>query len=122
MRQALFHTFKSQEERRSFGGSYFVEFAYDDSSHIEHWRNDSLYVHGDDQSVFYNQYSAIFCNGEYPNGKKGVVYMWGPNYYSPEETKLIIKRLQKRNSDDDQILLKWLERVGPNDGFWILGI
>ena len=114
----LFLHFKSQKERRAIGGSCFVEISYDDGS----WRDDSLYVHGGAMNVFYDRYSTIFCNGEYANGKKGVVDMWGVNYYSPEETIRIIERLQARGSINDLLLLKWLEFVEPGDGFWILGI
>ena len=112
----LFHQFNSPEERRE---SCFIEISYKGLC----WRDDSLYIDDDeDWDVFFEQYSTIFCNGEYPNGEKGFVDEHGLAYYSPEETIRIIERLQTRGSDDDQILLKWLERVEPGDGFWILGI
>ena len=53
----MFHSFKTQEERRACGGSAFIEIQFCDiplktpaknlaaGGHIQHWRNDSLYVH-----------------------------------------------------------------------------
>ena len=103
--------------------SNYLEFHYDDpKGDFEFGSKESLYVHGNAMNVFYSRYSSIFRNGEYANGKKGVVDMNGPNFYPPEEIVLIIKRLRERSSYDDQILLKWLEYVEPGDGFWILGM
>ena len=60
----LFHKFVSQEERRAFGGSDFIELQYCRLPHgsklrsiisvdaISHWKLDSLYVSGDDMDVF----------------------------------------------------------------------
>ena len=56
----LFHVFASQEERRAFGGSYFIEMQFCDLprgykekelvavANIEHWKNDSLYINDDE--------------------------------------------------------------------------
>lgn len=61
----LFHTFHSQEERRKFGGSYFIEFQYCEAAPgtsleeilsvdaIHMWKNDSLYLYGDDDNTFF---------------------------------------------------------------------
>ncbi len=52
----LFYTFKSQDERRKFGGSAFIEIQFCmlpvnskierlvAVGNIEHWNNDSLYI------------------------------------------------------------------------------
>lgn len=119
--------------------SFYLEFQYCDYSkespvkggivsvaNIIFRRCDSLYVHGDDMFDFYDLYKTIFCNGFYNNGKRGVVDMWGINFYPPEEASLVVKRVRElvheRGSDDDRTLLKWLESVEQHNGFYILGI
>lgn len=59
----LFYSFTSQEERKKFGGSYFIELQYCklaqgteiekivSVSSIEYWKNDSLYIYGDDDNI-----------------------------------------------------------------------
>lgn len=59
----LFHIFHSQKERRDFGGSDFIEMQYcklEQDSEIEKivsvdatiWKNDSLYIFGNDMICF----------------------------------------------------------------------
>ena len=67
----LFHTFSSQEERRKFGGSYFIELQYCglaqgtgikkivSAATIEDWKMDSLYIYGDDGNQFVSQAGSI---------------------------------------------------------------
>ena len=129
----LFHPYREGQN------SFYLEFQYCDYpkdapikggivsvSNIVFRRYDSLYVHGADMFDFYDLYKTIFCNGFYNNGKRGVVDMWGINYYPPEEASLVVKRVwelvQERGSEDDRTLLKWLESVEQHNGFWILGI
>ena len=60
----LFHSFNTQDERRAFGGSDFLELQFCEHksgtsikrivNKIENWRNDSLYVSGDDMDTFYS--------------------------------------------------------------------
>lgn len=130
----LFHTFKSQEERRKFGGSYFIEMQYCKLAQgteikkiisvdaIEHWKNDSLYIHGDDDNEFVSHYGKIFTGGIYSNGKSGCVDMCGINYYSQEQAHLIIKKIKEMNPLDYPILLNWLEMIKEYIGFYILGL
>ena len=87
----MFHSFKTQEERRACGGSAFIEIQFCDiplktpaknlaaGGHIQHWRNDSLYVHADDIDAFYQEYSRIFDCGTYNNMKTGVFDLYGIN-------------------------------------------
>jgi len=130
----LFHTFYSQEERRKFGGSYFIEFQYcklEQNSEIkrivsvdviEHWKNDSLYIYGDDENEFFSHYGKIFIGGIYNNEKSGIVDLCGINYYSRKQTKLIIDKVKKEKALDYQILLNWLENVNQYIGFYVLGL
>ena len=129
----LFHTFYTQEERRKFGGSDFIELQYcrleQDSNikkivlvnAIEHWKNDSLYIFGDDINEFLLHYDKIFNGGIYCNEKKGIVDVFGINYYLLEQSRLIIERVTKEKPLDYQILLNWLYNVKKYNGFYVLG-
>lgn len=129
----LFHTFSSQEERREFGGSCFIELQYCRLAQgaeieeivsvgsIEHWKNDSLYIDGDDDNKFVSNYGKIFTGGIYNNRETGMVDVLGINYYSRELTHLIIARVMEMKPLDDQILLKWLEKATEYIGFYVLG-
>lgn len=87
----MFHAFASQEERKKFSGSYFIEPQYcrlkpgTDIKKIisiytvEKWENDSLYIHGNDDYKFVSHYGKIFTSGIYNNGKSGIVDMYGIN-------------------------------------------
>lgn len=130
----LFRTFHSQEERRKFGGSDFIEFQYCRLSQdskiekivsvdaIEEWKNNSLYVLGDDIDEFVLHYGKIFVDGIYNNGKSGIVDVFGINYYTLEQAELITVRINKENPLDNQTLLNWLANVKEYNGFYILGI
>lgn len=129
----LFHTFYTQEERRKFGGSDFIELQYcrleQDSNikkivsvnAIEHWKNDSLYIFGDDINEFLLHYDKIFNGGIYCNEKSGIVDVFGINYYLLEQSRLIIERVTKEKPLDYQILLNWLYNVKKYNGFYVLG-
>lgn len=129
-----FHTFNSREELRDFGGSYFIEVQYCKLAlcseieeivavnAIKHWETDSLYIYGDDDNEFMSCYGEIFRDGVYGNGKSGVVDMCGINYYSQEQTKLIMERVKKAQPVDYQTLLSWLEKAEKYNGFYVLGL
>lgn len=71
----MFYVFDSQEERRNVGGSDFIEIQYCklpeglkkekivSVNAVSHWKNDSLYVSGDDMNLFYEQYKDIITGG-----------------------------------------------------------
>ena len=130
----LFHTFSSQEERKQFGGSYFIELQYCRLAHgtemkeivsvsaIEHWKNDSLYIYGNDDNEFITHYGKIFTGGTYNNRKNGIVDIYGINYYSQEQARLIMDKVKEMKPLDYQILLNWLEKSKENIGFYVLGI
>ena len=130
----LFHTFSSQEERRKSGGSYFIEMQYCRLGQgtkiekivsvdaIEHWKNDALYIYGDDIDEFVLRYGNIFTGGIFNNRKSGILDVYGINYYSQEQTRLILDRVKKTKPLDYQILLDWLENSKECIGFYVLGI
>ncbi len=129
----MFYKFTSQEERRKYGGSDFIELQYCKLSKdskitsiisiesINCWKDDSLYVSGDDMELFFSQYKEIFNGGIYNNGKNGVVDLLGINYYSPQQSEIIIKHVLEQQPLDYQILLNWLKDVKRYNGFYILG-
>lgn len=128
----MFYTFDSQEERRNFGGSAFVEMQFCklpfetetrkivcvDS--IINWQNDSLYIK--DENLFYEQYSQIFDCGVYNNLKKGTVDIYGINYYSSDLIDSIKEKLFETKPMDYEILIEWLNKAEKYNGFYILGI
>ena len=130
----LFYSFSSQTERREYGGSDFIELQccrlkrgtsikkIISVDHIEHWKNNSLYLSGDNMEEFLLLYSDIFNKGIYNNRKSGAVDLFGINYYPPELEEAIIKRLRERNSDDDRILTDWLMTADEHNGLYILGV
>ena len=128
----LFHVFSSQEERRTFGGSAFIEVQYCKMPYktktkkivavnsIKNWQNDSLYIN--DEATFYQEYSNIFTCGIYNNLKSGIVDIFGINYYEPSLVDSIITKLHKNKPIDYMILVEWLTKAKEYNGFYILGI
>lgn len=130
----LFHVFQSQAERRKLGGSDFIEIQYcrlpqGTAIHqivsvdsIEHWKNDSLYVFGDDMDVFFQKYGHIITDGVYNNETRGSMDLFGINFYSREQAASIRKRLKTETPLDSPVLLKWLMGVEHCLGFYVLGV
>ncbi len=130
----LFHMFKSQEERRNFGGSNFIEIQHcklPESTKLEkiisvkevsHWENDSLYVSGDDMNLFYERYKDIITGGVYNNCKSGNMDLYGINFYSREKADLIMNRIEKEKPQEYEILLRWLKSGTDYIGFYVLGV
>lgn len=126
----LFHAFSSQEERRNFGGSAFIEIQFCKMPHktknkklvdsIQHWQNDSLYIN--DEDTFYQEYSSIFNCGIYGNLKTGTVDIFGTNYYAPSLVDSIIAKLHKDKPLDYITLVEWLTKAKEYNGFYILGV
>lgn len=128
----LFHTFHSQEERREYGGSAFIEMQFCKLSanatiqelvavdSIQNWKNDSLYI--SDENIFYDEYSQIFDCGTYNNLQTGTVDIYGINYYAPSVTAQIIEKLHAQKPLDYEVLLDWLNQSKQYNGFYILGI
>lgn len=130
----LFHQFASQEERRSFGGSCFIEIQFCklpfgtttkklvSVRSITNWQTDSLYIGDEGMDVFFQEYSHIFDCGTYNNLESGVVDIFGINYYAPALTDLIMERIQKDKPMDYATLLDWLYKSKAYNGFYILGV
>lgn len=132
MERKIFLSFESQDERRNYGGSCFVELQFCRLpmsapiekivavSSIRHWKDDSLYV--SDDSRFFNIYSSIFNGGVYCNLQSGIVDTYGINYYDPALTEVIIQRLLSEKPEDHERLVEWLKEAGAYNGFYVLGI
>lgn len=115
----MFLKFESQDERREYGGSCFVEFQFcmmpegtqqDRIFHsIDHWRDDSLYVHGD--SPLFSIYKEILGTGIHPNMTEGYFDYYGVTYYAPDKIEPIIGRLLSAKPEGYDVLNKWLEKV-----------
>jgi hypothetical protein len=128
----MFYTFTSQEERRRVGGSCFIEFQFCklpidtkinkivSVDSINNWLNDSLYV--SDENYFYEEYNNIFDYGIYSNLERGIVDIYGINYYPPELIEVIINKILKETPSDYKKLVEWLEKAKAYNGFYILGI
>lgn len=117
----LFLTFDSQEERRKYGGSAFIEMQFCKlppktktknivkSKNINNWQNDSLYINNED--AFYQEYSRIFnCD------------IFGINYYDPLSIDPIIEKLHEKKPIDYEALVAWLKKAKQYNGFYILGL
>lgn len=130
----LFHVFDSQEERHKFGDSCFIELQYCrlpfgtklkkiiSVEAVKHWQNDSLYVFGDDSDTFYSLYHAIIMDGTYNNMERGLVDLYGINFYSQQQAAQIAGRLKIEKPLEYQTLLNWLEAGNQFVGFYILGL
>ena len=128
----LFLVFNSQEERRKYGGSAFIEMQFCKLPvgtktkkivavrSINNWQNDSLYIH--DVDVFYQEYSQVFNCGIYNNLKSGRIDIFGINYYAPSFIDSIIERLYDEKPVDYESLAGWLNKAKQYNGFYILGI
>lgn len=130
----MFHTFISQEERRSFGGSDFLEIQMCrlprdtgiseilSVDSISHWQNSSLYVYGDDMEEFYREYGEIFRYGYYSNGEQGMPDCCGINYYTQEQMRQITEDIAEGKPKEWQVLLEWMENAGECNGMYLLGV
>ena len=130
----LFHSFQSQAERREFGGSDFIEIQYcrlpEGTSlreivsidAIKHWKDDSLYIFGDDMNLFDQHYGAIITDGVYCNGDRGPMDLCGINFYSRDQATDMLKRLAEEKPPEYQILCRWLQAGEQYLGFYLLGV
>jgi len=130
----LFHTFGSQEERRKFGGSCFTEIQYcrlPENTQLEKiisvkaitdWKNDSLYIYGDDMADFYAQYGPIITGGTYNNLEQGPVDLYGINFFTQKQAAQIIERIEAERPPEYQVLRDWLNAGKQFIGFYVLGV
>ena len=130
----MFHTFPNQEERRKFGGSDFFEIQFcklpqktevkiiTAVDSVNHWLDDSLYVGGDEQNLFIEEYACIFDCGIYNNLETGSIDPYGINYYGPGLIDPLIAKLLKLRPTDYERLVEWLDTAKKYNGFYILGV
>lgn len=130
----MFHKFNSQEERKKYGGTSYIEIQYCELkpsfkineivsvNHIKHWNDKSLYIQLDDIEEFVDLYKEIFDNGVYNNLTEGYIDEYGINYYSKDKVEIIKNKLQVIKPKDFEILLSWLEDSKKYNGIYILGI
>jgi hypothetical protein len=130
----MFHNFISQDERKEIGGSEFIEIQYCklkketsikkivSVNKIRNWKDDSLYINIDDFASFISNYGKILNSGTYNNLETGLIDATGFNYYSPEQTKQIIKMIESEKPLDYQIFIDLLNKVQEYNGFYLLGI
>lgn len=130
----LFRSFMTQEERRRFGGSAFLEFQYCtlkrgtklkkivSAKAIDNFKDNSLYVSVDEIDDFFSEYKHIFRNGIYANAESGPIDICGINYYPPETMEEIIRAIEIEKPYNHLILSEWLKTGRDGNGFYILGI
>ena len=128
----LLLTFPSQEERRKFGGSAFLEIQFCRMSketpinaivaveNIKNWQNDSLYVH--EIADFISIYGKYFDGGIHNNMKSGSLDVYGINYYSSDFLKRLIERILNDKPAEYNQFVNWLKQAEKYNGFYILGI
>ncbi len=132
--ETMFLKFETQEERRAYGGSAFIEIQYCplpggtpdnrivSADLIAHWDIASLYVSCDDASAFFNAYREILSHSLHNDMREGAVDLWGINYYNREKTELIAKKLEAQRPQGFETLLAWLREDPYHNGFYVLGV
>lgn len=101
-------------------GTKFAEIVATNA--IVHWKNDSLYIYGDDMEMFYTLYGEIFRDGYYQNGERGMVDYCGMNYFTLEQTMRIVELLKREKPKEFQVLLDWLADAEMYNGLYLLGV
>lgn len=129
-----FHSFSSQEERRKFGGSDFFELQFcrmpqkteveiiTAVDSIHHWLDDSLYISGDDERAFVQEYGGILDCGIHNNLETDGIDPYGINYYGPDRIDSILAKLLSRRPADYETFVEWLKAAKKYNGFYILGV
>ena len=130
----LFHSFGSQSERRAFGGGDFIEMQYCKLKRsiaieeivspdlVEFWKDDSLYICGDDWNDFCDAYADIITDGTYANLETGCLDWCGINYFTFKQTASIIQHIQMEKPTEYSTVLDWLEKGKQYNGFYVLGL
>ena len=130
----IFHSFSSQDERRAFGGSAFIELQFCklplgtrlkkivSVRAITHWKDDSLYVFADDIDLFYQNYNSVFNCGIHNDLKSASLDICGINYYNPELIDSMLNKMLEKRPPDYETLADWLNEARALNGFYVLGI
>ena len=124
--------FQTAEERRTYGGSTFIEIQYCNLpigtsskkilslTAITNWERTSLYV--EDVAGFFAEYKEMLGKGLYNNMEESIVDVFGINYFNAEKTNNIIHKLKMHKPKRFEIFLEWLMDNPNQNGFYILGI
>ncbi len=128
----MFLKFQSQDQRRKYGGSCFIELQFcklPSGTKIDriingydHWQNESLYVYDNEQGAFYQKYKDIIGFGIHHNMSEGYFDTWGVTYFGPDKIEDIESRLKEHKPEEYEILLSWFEEAKQYNGFYILGV
>lgn len=126
----MFLRFESQDDRREYGGSCFIELQFcklpveasieQIMDGNEYWRDDSLYVYGD--MPFYSTYKEVFGYGIHQDKSEGYLDNWGITYYRVEQIDEIIDWAKSIQPPEYEKLVEWLEEAKEYNGFYILGM
>ena len=83
------------------------------------WGKDSLLVHVDYDRDFFENYGDYL---ETPDGTQKLD-PYGVNYYTKEQTFVIIEQIKNDNPQEFDVLVTWLEKAATEyNGFFFLGI
>jgi len=130
----IVRSFPAQQEYKNFDGSEFIEIQFCKLpsntkikkivavNNINHWQDDSLYIHAHDIDEFIEKYGHIFNCGIYNNLKNGAIDIFGINYYSPLLIDSIIEKLSENKSSDCDLIIEWFKKSKEYNGFYILGL
>ncbi len=128
----MFLKFRTQKERREYGGTDFVELQYckmpQDTTpedivkldNLENWKEDSLYVA--DYRSFRRKYGIYFQNALHEDLSRGALDLYGINYYSLNQVQEILKILREKEPEDYETLCEWLDQESDICGIYILGV
>ena len=86
------------------------------------WEADSLLVHIDSDRDFFENYGDYLMPPNFPDGTQGLD-PYGVNYYTKEQTNIIMEQIKKDQPKEFEALVTWLEKaVTEYNGFFFLGI
>ncbi len=86
------------------------------------WEKDSLLIHVDNDRDFFENYGDYLKSPDYPDGT-GALDPYGVNYYTKEQTLLILDKIKSDKPKEFEALVTWLKKaVNEYNGFFFLGI
>ena len=86
-----------------------------------YWSEDSLLLHMENDSRFFDHYMKYFKNPHSPDGSGKFCYC-GVNYYTAEEARKIRAQIEKEAPPYSAPLIAWLCEAEKYNGFFFLGI
>ena len=86
------------------------------------WEKDSLLVHVDSDRDFFENYGVYLETPDSPYGTQ-ILDPYGVNYYTKEQTFVIIEQIKIDKPQEFDVLVTWLEKATTeHNGFYFLGI